>query len=146
MTKVLSIRSCPRGRGFLGNPTVENYLFYFLLWTIKKIIILKKNKTKCSTVSKWRSNDRFLFRIISILAKIWKSTFPKEFFNELLLIVGQRKNIYIAEIIFGHFFLFLGNFRGKTIFPQVQTANFMLITEKTTDPIFFLVKRNVSNC
>ena len=52
-------------------------------WWWSKTIILGK---KCSTVSKWRPNNRFLFRVISILAKIWKNktknkknTFPKEF-------------------------------------------------------------------
>ena len=34
---------------------------------------------------------RFLFRIIPILAKIWKTTFPKEFFNETWLKVGKHE-------------------------------------------------------
>ena len=41
------------------------------------------------TVSKWRPNNRFLFRVISILAKFWKNTFPKEFFNEIWLKEGE---------------------------------------------------------
>ena len=30
------------------------------------------------------------YRVISILAKIWKTTFPKEFFNEIWLKVGEH--------------------------------------------------------
>ena len=44
---------------------------------------------KCCTVSKWRPNNRFLFRLISILAKLSKTTFPKEFFNEIWLKEGE---------------------------------------------------------
>ena len=39
---------------------------------------------------KMAAKYRFLFRVISILAKIWKTTFPKEFFNEIWLKVGER--------------------------------------------------------
>ena len=59
---------------------------------------------KC-TVSKWRPNNQFLSRIISILAKIWKkkkkkkNTFPKKFLNEIWLKVGEHKQIYVTEII-----------------------------------------------
>ena len=53
------------------------------------------------TVSKWRPNNQFLFRDISILAKIWKTTFPEEFFNEIWLKLGDHKYINIAEIKFG---------------------------------------------
>ena len=50
-----------------------------------------KKKIKCCTVSKWRPNNRFLFRVISILAKFWKTTFPREFFNEIWLKEGEYK-------------------------------------------------------
>ena len=60
----------------------------------------KKQKWKCCTVLKWRPNNRFLFRIISILAKIWKTFYPKEFFNEIWLKKGEHKYIYITEITF----------------------------------------------
>ena len=53
------------------------------------------------TVSKWRPNNRFSFIDISILAKIWKTTFPKEFFNVIWLKLGDHKYINIAEIKFG---------------------------------------------
>ena len=39
----------------------------------------------------WRPNNRFSFRVISISAKIWKTTFPKEFFNEIWLKLGDHK-------------------------------------------------------
>ena len=34
---------------------------------------------------------KFLFRVILILAKFWKTTFPKEFFNEIWLKEGEYK-------------------------------------------------------
>ena len=63
----------------------------------KKSQFCKKNE---NTVSKWRPNNRFSFRIISFLAKIWKNTFPKEFLNEIYLKVGEHEYIYITEITF----------------------------------------------
>ena len=59
----------------------------------------KKNWKYC-TVSKWRPNNQFLFRVISILTKIWKTTFPTEFVNEIWLKVGEHEYIYITEITF----------------------------------------------
>ena len=41
--------------------------------------------------SKMAAKYRFLFHTISILAKIWKTTFPKEFFNEIWLKVGEHE-------------------------------------------------------
>ena len=60
----------------------------------------RKNIWKCCTVSKWWPNNQFLFRVISILAKIWKNTFPKEFFHEIWLKVGEHQYIYITETTF----------------------------------------------
>ena len=60
----------------------------------------KKYKNFC-TVSTGQPNNRFSFRVISILAKIWKTTFPKEFFNEIWLKLGDHEYINIAEIKFG---------------------------------------------
>ena len=34
------------------------------------------------------------------MTKIWKTTFPKEFFNKIWLKVGKYKYIYIFEIKF----------------------------------------------
>ena len=45
-------------------------------------------------------NNRFSFQVISISAKIWKTTFPKEFFNEIWLKLGDHEYINIAEIKF----------------------------------------------
>ena len=66
----------------------------------KKSQFWKKRKIKCCTVSKWRPNNRFLIRVISVLANIRKTTFPKEFFNEIWLKVGEHKHIYLIEITF----------------------------------------------
>ena len=49
-----------------------------------------KNKTKQITVSKWRPHDRISFCVISISAKIWRTTFPKEFLNEIWLIMDHK--------------------------------------------------------
>ena len=38
---------------------------------------------------------------MSISAKIWKITFPEEFFNEIWLKLGDHEYINIAEIKFG---------------------------------------------
>ena len=70
------------------------------MYGLQKNIILQKKNWKCGTVSKWWPNNQFLFRVISILAKIWKTTFPKEFFNEIWLKVGEHEYIYITEITF----------------------------------------------
>ena len=93
-------RWCPMG--VPRDPTtfpVEfcNEICTIYVWTIKNHNFAKK-KWKCCTVSKWRQNNRFLFRVISILAKIWKTTFPKECFNEIWLKVGEHEYICIAEI------------------------------------------------
>ena len=45
---------------------------------------------KFCTVLKWRPNNQFLFRVISILAKIWKTIFPKELFKEIRFKVGEH--------------------------------------------------------
>ena len=50
---------------------------------------------------KMRPNNWFSIRVISILAKIWKTTFPKEFFNEIWLKVRDYEYNDIAEIKFG---------------------------------------------
>ena len=63
---------------------------------------------------KMAANNRFLFRIISILTKIWKTTFPKEFFNAIWLKKGEHEYIYIAEITFKKILRF--KMAAKTIF------------------------------
>ena len=56
---------------------------------------------KFCTVSKWRPKNEFLFREKSHVTKIWKTTFPKEFFNEIWLKLEDHEYIDIAEIKFG---------------------------------------------
>ena len=69
--------------------------------------------------AKWAS----LFHISLISAKIWKTTFPKEFFSEIWLIIGDHEYINIAEIK-NLKFSYRWDFRGKTFFPaQPQNAN-----------------------
>ena len=84
----------------------------------------KQNKTnlKCCTVSKWQENNRFLFRIILILAKIWKNTLPKKFFNKFWLIVRQHE--YIKHCWNKNWkFLFPDDFSGKQFFHTAKNAN-----------------------
>ena len=89
-------RWCPRGGGVPWNPPWENHFSTGILqWNLhhirtgyKKSQSCKK-KSKCCSVSKWRPNNRFLFRVISILPKFWKTPFPKEFFNEIWLKEGE---------------------------------------------------------
>ena len=47
----------------------------------------------------------FHFASDSILAKIWKTTFPKKFFNEIWLKLGDHEYINTAEIKFGLIFI-----------------------------------------
>ena len=74
-----------------------------------------KKILKFCTVSKWRPNNRFLFRVILILAKYWKTNFPKEIFNEIWLKEGEYEYIYIIEIKFLKK-LFRFKMMAKTIF------------------------------
>ena len=98
-------RWCPRG--FHGTPLKKttfpsefcNEICTTYVRAIKNHNSEKKFR-KCCTISKWLPNIRFLFCVISILAKIWKTTFPKEFFNEIWLKVGEYEYIYITEIRF----------------------------------------------
>ena len=77
-----------------------------------------KIKWKYCTVLKWRPNNRFLVHSISILGKIRKPTFPKEFANEIKLKVGEQEYIYITEITFLKIFRF--KMTAKTFFDIVQ--------------------------
>ena len=78
-------------------PEFCNEICTIYVWTIKNHNSVKKF-WKCCTVSKWRPNNRFLFRVILILPKIWKTTFPKDFFSEIWLKVRDYEYIYITEI------------------------------------------------
>ena len=86
-------RWCPRG--FMEPPkkTIFPPKFCNEICTIYVRTVKNHNSTinkNCCTVSKWRPNNLFLFRVISILAKIWKTSFPKEFFNEIWLKIGEH--------------------------------------------------------
>ena len=98
VTKVLLLPLVPKG-GSMEPPWENHFLTGILQWNLHHICTghkksqfcqkKKKKKIKCCTISKWRPNNRFLFQVISILAKFWKNTFPKEFFNEIWLKEGE---------------------------------------------------------
>ena len=97
VTKVLLLPLVPKGGGVPRDPSVEKHFSTGILqWNLHRMCMDYKNSQfwknflKCCTVSKWRPKNRFLFRVISILAKIWKTTFPKEFFKEIWLKVGEH--------------------------------------------------------
>ena len=121
----------------------EYYTMY--LYTKNSHIQGKKYKN-LFFVSKWRPNNWFSFRVILISAKIWKTNFSKELFNEIFLIIGDHRYINIAEIKIGSFYfggILVANHFSRT----TQNANlYVLISEKTTGPIwiFFCLKRSVS--
>ena len=141
MTKVLLLPLVPKGGGGPRDPSIENHFpSRILQWNLhhtcmdyKKSQFCKKN-WKCCTVSKWRPNNRFLFRVISILAKIWKTTFPKEFFNEIWLKVGEHEYIYITEITFLKK-IFHFKMAAKTIFRYCAIMLIYANYEKTTGSI-----------
>ena len=90
-------RWCPRVKKTTFPPQFYNEICTIYAWTIKNHNSEKKKKELkmlYHTVSKWWPNNRFLFCVISILAKIWKTTFPKDFFNEIWLKVGEYEYIY----------------------------------------------------
>ena len=91
-------------RGFHGIPKKTTFPAEFLKLSLLHIYntlittLFQKKKWNICTVSKWWPNNQISFRVISILAKIWKTTFPKEFFNEIWLKLGDHEYITIAEI------------------------------------------------
>ena len=84
-------------------------------------------KIEFCTLSKWRANNRYVFRVISILTNILKTTFPKEFFSEFWLIIRQHEYIYIAEIKMENFY-FRAILGVKCFFRMVKNANFCKTT------------------
>ena len=70
-----------------------------------KVIQKNQNSAKKSKIgyiiTKWRPKDQFLSRDIKSLTKNGKTTFPKEFFLEIWLIIEDCKYNYTAEIKFG---------------------------------------------
>ena len=59
----------------------------------------KKSKIGCS-ITKWRPKNQFPSRDIKFLTKNGKTTFPKDFFLEIWLIIEDCKYNYTAEIKF----------------------------------------------
>ena len=113
-------RWCPRGGP--RDPSVENHfptgicneICTIYVWAIKIHNSVKKN-WKCCTVSKWRPNNRFIFRGISILAKIWKNHFPKRICQWNL---AQSRRTWIHLHYWNNIWkkLFCFKMAGKTIF------------------------------
>ena len=92
-----------------------------------KVIQKNQNTAKQSkiryTITKWRPKKQFPSRDIKFPTKKGKTTFPKEFFLEMLLIIEDCKYNYTAEIKFEKK-LFGCAFMGKTNFEQrPQNAN-----------------------
>ena len=119
----------------------ECYTIY--LYTKKKHIQAKKILKKIFTVSKWRPNYRFSFCVISILAKIWKTTFTKEFFNEIWLIIGDYEYIYNTNIKMEKFYS-CETLGAKQFFAN-PPANLCKLARKRLGRFeIFWVKRSVS--
>ena len=70
-----------------------------------KVIQKNQNTGKKSKIgykiTKWRPKNQFLFRDIKFPTKNGKTTFPKEFFLEIWLIIEDCKYNCTAEIKFG---------------------------------------------
>ena len=86
-----------------------------------KVIQKNQNTAKKSkigyTVTKWRPKNQFPSRDIKFPTQNGKTTFPKEFFLEIRLIIVNSKYNYTAEIKFEKK-LFGCAFKGKTNFEQ----------------------------
>ena len=140
MTKVLLLPLVPKG-GFHGTPPEKTTFppeFCTEICTIYVRVIKKsqfcKKKLKCCTVSKWRPNNRFLFHVISILAKFWKKHFSKGIFQWNL---AQRRRMWIDLHCWNNILKKLFRFKmvAKTIFWYCAIMLIMLISEKTTGSI-----------
>ena len=70
-----------------------------------KVIQKNQNTAKTTkigyTITKWRPKNQFLSRDIKFPTKNRKTTFSKEFFLEIWLIIEDCKYNYTAEIKFG---------------------------------------------
>ena len=74
-----------------------------------KVIQMNQNTAKKLkigfTITKWRPKNQFLSRDKKFSTKNGKTTFPKEFFLEIWLIIEDCKYNYTAEIKFGKIYL-----------------------------------------
>ena len=125
-------------------PEFCNHLYTIYTYTKYNHIPAEKIKKYC-TVSKWRPKNRFSFRVISISTKIWKTTYPKEFFNEIWLKLGDHRYINIAEIKFGKYYS--GGILGaKQFFPHppkmLINANYFVNDAADLNFFFRRKKRN----
>ena len=68
-------------------PEFLNHFYTICIYTNLNYIAGIEIQNFC-TVSKWRPNNQFSFRVISILAKIWKKHFPKGIFQWMQLSVS----------------------------------------------------------
>ena len=104
MVKVFSHPLVVNG-GSLGTLTQKGTFpneFFSKIRTTDKVVqknhnTAKKSKIGC-TVTKWRPKNQFQTRDIKFPTKNGKTTFPKEFFHKIWLIIGDCKYNYIAEI------------------------------------------------
>ena len=91
------------------------------MWATDKVIQKNQNTAKKSkigyTITKWRPKNQYPSRDIKFATKNGKTTFPKEFFLEIWLIIEDCKYNYTAEIKFEQK-LFGCAFMGKTNFEQ----------------------------
>ena len=71
---------------------------------IQKTKIQQKKSKIGYTITKWRPKNQFLSRDINLTTKNGKTTFPKEFFLEIWLIIEDCKYNYTAEIKYGKSF------------------------------------------
>ena len=114
-------------RYFVMNTT---FYIYTLMTTI-----FEREKMEKNTISEWQPNKRFLARVISVLAKIWKKNL-KEMFQWVLSRCGRAWiNLHCWNQILDFIFItawLRGNFFRASPSPKCY---FMLINEKTTGPI-----------
>ena len=70
------------------------------MYTPKTTINQQQEHSKNVGFQNGGQKNKFSFRENSHVTKIWKTTFPMEFFNEIWLKVGKHEYIYIFEIKF----------------------------------------------
>ena len=78
-------------------PEFCNEICTIYVQAIKKLQFWKK---KCCSVSKWRPNNRFLFRVISILAKFLKTLSQRNFSMKFGWKEENMNRFFISEITF----------------------------------------------
>ena len=66
----------------------------------QKITILEHNFENVVPFQNGGQITDFYFASIQFWPKFWKTTFPKEFLNEIWVKVGEYEYIYITEITF----------------------------------------------